>query len=873
MMPMDAARWQRLRGLLDSALDLDNSEHAAFVAALPTDAADLRDELRELLACHARNESQRTLDPVELAAPWLLEDEHAEEISRVGGWIGAFHVLRLIGTGGMGAVYLAERKVDNFVHRVALKVMREGSPSAFARERFERERQILADLVHPHIGTLFEGGQTDEGQPYYTMEFVDGVPITDYCRDHALGVPQRLRLLLDVAAALSHAHQNLIVHRDVKPSNVLVSTDGRVKLLDFGIAKNVGKTDAAATQPAQGLMTPEYAAPEQFRGGAVTVATDIYQFGVLCFRVLTGSLPYRADPADRVAWAMAVTSDDPNVLSRSLDTQPGGAWKDPDSLRVKRQLSQDLDAIVRKALAKNPQDRYRSMDAVILDLEAFLAGRPVSARRAGAWYFARRFIARKPYAVATAAAAVIALASVALVAVQQARVARDEADRANAVASFLTEMFQVADPGVNRGERLNANEILERGASRLDKELATQPVQRARLQSVIGEVFSLLGDYPRARPLLANAVASLQEAGPSFDLGHSLRLLAWVDYRQGDAQAALHSLDTAVPLVQGNSVHEHMEQTSVHSNRGLVEQTLSHFDVARAEFEIALAAARDAGVPGRAKVAAAENNLGLLYREMGNLPAARSMLQRALQDYRREYGEAHWRSLSTAQNLGLVLTDLKDYPGALALIEPTLGPLRDQLGESNADYATAANMLGSVYRRSGDFDNALKYYAVSERAFRAALGDHHPYLAWPIGNEGRVLMARHDAAGALEKFSAALALQRAGLEAKHLYQADSLSARSHALMALQRYPEATADAEEALAIRRLRLPADHADVVENLWDLGLVHYAQGDLVQAHKAWDEAMERAPRAYTADSDDLVQLRRDVAAPDAALKAAMF
>ena len=338
---MDAHRWQRLRVLLDRALDMDDAEQKAMIAALPAADAELGEDLQRLLVQHASNEQQRSLDPVELGAPLFLDTQHAadaSETARVGQHIGAFKLLRLIGTGGMGAVYLAERNVENFVHRVALKVVRGESVSAAARERFERERQILANLVHPNIGTLFEGGQTAEGQPYYTMEYVDGIAITAYCRDRQLSVEQRVRLLIDVAAALSHAHQNLVVHRDIKPSNILVSADGRAKLLDFGIAKLVGNSDAAATQGAFGPMTPEYAAPEQFRNSAVTVATDVYQFGVLCFRVLTGSLPYRADPGDSLAWARAVTTAEPTLLARALDADAvSQAWKDPAKVpRVKR---------------------------------------------------------------------------------------------------------------------------------------------------------------------------------------------------------------------------------------------------------------------------------------------------------------------------------------------------------------------------------------------------------------------------------------------------------------------------------------------------------------------------------------------------------
>jgi serine/threonine-protein kinase len=294
----------------------------------------------------ATNTSLRSIRT--LVAPLILgEAAAAAEEDRVGRQVGAYRLLRLIGSGGMGSVYLAERSDENLMHRVALKVVRAEAVSPAARERFERERQILARLVHPHIASLYDGGQTAEGQPFYTMEYVDGVPVTDYCRDCLHDVPSRVRLLIDVAGALACAHQNLVVHRDIKPSNILVDASGQAKLLDFGIAKPLGEGAGAMTQTALGPMTPEYAAPEQFRNADVTVATDIYQFAVLCYRILSGRLPYRADPADAYAWSRAVAEEEPISLRRALtlDAQQSAPHTRQEMRRARRQLGADLDAI------------------------------------------------------------------------------------------------------------------------------------------------------------------------------------------------------------------------------------------------------------------------------------------------------------------------------------------------------------------------------------------------------------------------------------------------------------------------------------------------------------------------------------------------
>jgi len=287
MRRIDADHWARLRPLLDQSLDLSDEEQSLFLAHLPSTAADLHGDLARLLAEHRRHENRQAPDPMALMGPLIadaLTGANTDEDKRLGEQVGVYRLVRLIGTGGMGAVYLAQRTTDDFHHTVALKVLH-GGVIAASRERFEREREILARLHHANIAALFEGGLTADGQPFYTMEYVPGLPITEFCRTHTLDVEQRVRLLLKVGGALAYAHQNLIVHRDIKPSNILVTPDGEVKLLDFGIAKLLDRTDAMSTQSGIGPLTPEYAAPEQFRSNAITVATDVYQFVAQHYRM------------------------------------------------------------------------------------------------------------------------------------------------------------------------------------------------------------------------------------------------------------------------------------------------------------------------------------------------------------------------------------------------------------------------------------------------------------------------------------------------------------------------------------------------------------------------------------------------------------
>ncbi|WP_242512415.1 serine/threonine-protein kinase [Pseudolysobacter antarcticus] len=869
---MDARKWQRLRNLLDQALDLPPQQRQNFLRHLPEDFAELRDDLRRLLSQQERTQRLFDNNAVGLAAQVLRDEDTRAADETLGRQFGAYRLTRLLGVGGMGMVYLAERAHGKFTQSVALKVVQTAMGAA-GHERFERERQILAGLMHPNIAALYDGGELPDGQAFYTMEYVDGVPITLYCVEAACSVDERVRLLRDVAAALAYAHRNLVVHRDIKPSNILVTDAGQIKLLDFGIAKLIGNTnDPALTRTAAAPMTANYAAPEQFRNEVITVATDVYQLGMLFFQLLTGTTPYRADPADTYAWARAVAEEEPMTLPRALDpVLTHSVWGDAvDVPRLRRQLGGDLDAIVRKMLSKLPANRYGSMDALVADLDAFLQHRPVAARRPSLLYTLARFVSRHRYAVSSAIIVILFLCATVVFALHQASTATREAERANAVADFLVGLFQVSDPGVNRGEKLNANQILERGATHLEKELTRQPLQRARLFAMIGEVYSALGDFPRARKPLQESIdiqRNATDADP-LDFGHALRAMAWITHRQGDSRAALNLLDEADTLLQIDSPRALDERATVHSYKALALKALGDFATARVEFASALAFADRAGTADSVKAAAIHNNLGLLLRDRGDPKAARVELERALAIYRRDYGEDHYRTTGTEQNLAMLLMDIGDADAARPLLEATGARNLALFGEANSDYANAQNMLGNIDRGAGNYDQALQHYATADRAYRAALGDNHAYVAFPENNAGELELRRGNFAAALIRFDHALILRRHALAADHPELADSLASRSQALLGLQRYDEAARDAEEALKIRRAKLDPDSPAVVQNLYQLGLLRYALGDSA-AKPLWDEAIERASRVYPVDSAAMRDLRRNIADPAAALR----
>lgn len=858
--------WKRLRQLLDRALEVDGDARRAFVDSLQGEDAALREELVRVLAQHDKLGQQSMANAMEMAVPAIadsIKDDAVLDQTRVGQTIGPYRLVRLLGAGGMGAVYLAERTSQDFAQQVALKLVRKAFATATTEERFERERRILAALKHPGIALLFDGGRTEEGQAFYTMEYVDGEAVTDFCRH--LAITARVHLLLQVASALAYAHLNLVVHRDIKPSNVLVAADGQAKLVDFGLAKLLDhRADAAMTQGGIGPMTPAYAAPEQFHHEAVTVATDIYQFGVLCFVILTGRLPYRPDPNDNLAWARAVSEEEPMTLAHAaefLDTLDGAT----PSAQQRKRLTRDLDAIVRKALAKDPEARYRSMDAMIADFESYLDNRPVNARRAGPLYFAWRFTQRWRYAVAATALAFVALAATAFFAVRQAHTAAREADRANSVADFLISLFKVSDPGENRGEKLTANQILDRGAERIDKDLASQPEQRARLLTTIGTVYSTMGDLPRAEPLLQRA-AELLQATPDrddYDLAHAWVRLAWVRNNQHRGRDAIDVLQRAIPLLHGDSPREITDLVAAHTFSALAHQDLAEPDAAQHEYESAISAIERAG-GATTLTAGVYINYANFLRDRGDLAGARTNLEKALTFYSREFGENHYQTLFAKGNLVLTMIDEGDYDAARPLMERTAEQLRHVFGDNTSQYGRAQRVLGVIAWKQQRFDEADTYFKQAETSYAAALGANASDVSAPIENAGEMELDRGHIDVALSKFDRALALRKGALPADHPDVAEALDDRSQALIRLGRYDEAVHDADAALAIRRAKLAPDSAATVQTLYHLGLAHYAQGDTKTAKELWDDALARAPRAYRPNNPELAKLKAAIANP---------
>jgi len=521
---MRTDEWQEIEALLNAALELAPAERRKFLDEHSTATPQLRREVEALLACEKQTDGFLAAPALAFSADFFDPGDGAEE--RAGQTVGRYRIIREIGRGGMGAVFLAERSDGEFQQEVALKVVRRSFADSDLARRFRQERQILASLNHPNVARLLDGGVSAEGEPFLAMEYVEGVRIDEYCDAKYLSTDERLTLFLVVCQGVSYAHQNLVVHRDIKPSNILVTDEGVPKLLDFGIAKLINpeaETGAAETLTDLRAMTPDYASPEQVRGLSVTTATDVYSLGVLLYQLLTGHRPYRlknrrADeivrviceeeperPSDRIA--------DFRLQSAESETNPQSVIRNPKSLRG------DLDNIVLMAMRKEPQRRYASINQLAEDIRRYLEGRPVLAHKDTFSYRVAKFV-RRNKAVATAlvlvvlalVGGIVATAWQARRATAQARIAAAERDRARIEAAkaerinaFMQSIFASADPswyssGFGQRGEVRVVDVLEQAGRRIDAELQDEPEIRAELHHTIGTTFQSLGQFEQAQP-------------------------------------------------------------------------------------------------------------------------------------------------------------------------------------------------------------------------------------------------------------------------------------------------------------------------------------------------------------------------------------
>ena len=782
MSALGRERWQTLSRYLDAALDLGAAERDAWLAALAAEQPAIAGEVRSLLEEHEA-----------LMQKGFLESPPEPEASGslTGQAVGAYTFLSQLGQGGMGAVWLAERSDGRFTGRAAVKLLNVGLIGQAAEERFRREGSFLARLTHPNIAHLIDAGVTALGQPYLVLEYVDGERIDRYCEARALPIPARLRLFLGVLDAVGHAHAHLIVHRDLKPSNVLVRADGQVKLLDFGIAKlledSTAAADATLTGDANRVLTPEFASPEQLTGQPITTATDVYALGGLLYVLLAGRHP-AGDTANAPAELMkAIVERDPPRLSDAARS----------SDRTRRALRGDLDTIVSKALKKQPQERYGSVDAMADDLHRYLENKPITARPDTLRYRTTKFVKRHARGVAAAAAVFLLVAG--LVGFYTMRLAaerdraRREADKAATVSELLTDLLTAADPYGSRPNREpTVRAILDAGAERIDKELSRQPDVQAEMITTIGRIYQRLGANDKARPLLERALALARPIYPDghVQLAQTLNDLGVLRRKERDYAAAQPMLEEALAMRRRllGPEHKDVAVTLVELGRVYVERGLP--DRAEPLFRESLVIRQKVLGDEHEETAVSLSDLALLRWQRDDLVEAESLFRRVLAISRRVLGNDHPDVSTALNNLGLVVGGRGDYSSAERIFRDALALRRKVWDDKHPDVAVSLNNLAFPLHEQGKYREAIAALEEAVAIAGPALGRDHPLVA----NYEANLARQHLAVGAPQQAEKllrhALAVRERTLPSGDWRIAMTKSLLGAALTARRRYVEA-----------------------------------------------------------------------------------
>lgn len=770
--------------LLMRALDLEGGERTAFLAAI--DDTGLRAEVEEMLALCESDTDPLALDAAAAArlidaagagnAPALaasLGFEAAELPDQIGGW----RILDRIGQGGMGEVLKVERIDAGFEQLGALKLIRSGFAIGEFARRFLQERQILARLNHPGIAGLLDGGRDAHGHPYLVMEYVDGVPIDRYCDEQRLGVDARVELFLEVCRAVAHAHRSLVIHRDLKPSNILVRPDGRVKLLDFGIAKVLGDAEGAdplATRIEQRMFTPDYASPEQVRGQPVTTTSDVYQLGLLLYELLCGHRAQRVGNTGPAAIERIVCEQDPTRPSQRIaasDTELA-AHRHLQPAQLRRRLRGDLDTVVGKALQKSPERRYGTVDELIDDLIRSRQGRPLHARPDTWRYRMARFARRHPVGLGFAALTFVLLGTYLITLNLQAQALERERDRAQAeaskarqVQSLLQRLFEGIDPDVSGGEPLSVHALLDRSFSQIEASLDAHPEVQAELLLTVGDVYQALGDYARAGELLAQA------------------------------QTLAETLEAEQPLLAAR----------VYRSRGRLLGQANDLEEPEGLLQRALALFRRAQPPEPLQVAETLFYLAEVMRRQDRGAEALAASREAL-EARRTAAEEHPLDIAKSLNQVVMIERHQGSSGrteamlreSLALMTHVLPPSHPRIAETKAD-------LAMVLRNEGRREEAVPLYLEAIEALQRGRSEQHPDVGIVMGNYGVLLgeLGRHADAETAHRH--ALGIHRSTFGPTHARVALALNALGSSLARQDRHLEAERSFADAVAA----LPETH----------------------------------------------------------------
>lgn len=725
-------RWQLIQTILDEVLELDDDQQLSFLKVKCDGNQALYDDVSSLLSLNTNAPTFLEKPAFDLLTSINVAKKRTPQ-PLIETKIGPYVLCEELGHGGMGVVYRAERYLGDFEQQVAIKFLSNWHGDERLRARFSHEQKLLAKLDHSDIARIIDGGVSEQGQPYLIMEYIQGISIDKYCDQHRLGIDERLRLLMQVAEALGYAHSQLIVHRDIKASNILISADEEPKLLDFGVAKLLDmQADLTLTRTSEQIMTPGFAAPEQLSNGTISVATDVYQFGLLMYQLLTGRQAYQ-DQADSFAGLVnAICNREAmlpsHIVNQALSAVDSHEHQQSAYLRhtnladLNKKLRGELDAIIMKTLAIKPIDRYQSMEALYIDLDAYFNHRPIAAHSQTTAYRLRKMLRRHWRPALISSAFVTLLSAYAITASLQAKriehalqLSLIEQKKTQSVADFMINIFKAADPNVSGLETITAGELLEQGQQRISTELNSTPAIQGLMLTSLGEIYYSQGDSEKSRNLLEQALAQQRLSGPGNKLAiaKTLTQLAIVHSTTNSYQQAEQYFEESRQLYDKFASTEVLavstDYAELLNSHGLLLVKQGKLDQAYDYLTQAIKTLRGLADEDHSELAVALNNLAHYYTVSGNLPAAKLSMQEAIEIHATTLGDYHSYFTVYLTNYGNLLTKLELYTEARPVFERALAIQIKLLGENHPYVSNTLRNLGVLEHAQGNLSSAEQH--------------------------------------------------------------------------------------------------------------------------------------------------------------------
>jgi eukaryotic-like serine/threonine-protein kinase len=748
---MDSARWRRIQTLFHEAADMPPAQQRAF---LQENCGD--DQMLLADVAHLLREDAEASSLLERNVAHVAHEVLGDGSTPAAEQFGRYRIKQTLGAGGMGIVYLAER--EDLGSLVAIKILRDAWLSPARRERFAFEQRTLAQLNHPYIARLYDADTSPDGTPFFAMEYVAGVPLTAYCAQHRCSIDDRLRLFREVCQAVVYAHQHAVIHRDLKPSNILVKEDGTVRLLDFGIAKQLEVLGEAVDQTMTGLrlMTPAYASPEQIRGEQVGIQTDVYSLGVLLYELLSGQLPFDLSSKTPAQAEKVVAEQEPERPSLAVHRAAEQSDQTHEFSLASRSLWSDLDVLCLTAMHKDPRRRYASAEALLRDVDHYLKGEALEAQPDSARYRMRKFVARNRRAVTAAAAALVLTAGLITFFTVRIAIARNaalaQAARTQRIQKFMTNLFQGGDEAAGPADSLRVVTLLDRGVQEAQS-LNAEPGVQAELYETLGGIYQKLGKLDQANTLLQSALDSHKSHSGTDSPEVAQTLVAIGQLRSDQAR-----LDDAEKFTQ-----QGLEMARRHlpaDNPAVVKAMISYGRVLaqRGSYDHAIQVLNDAvnieSKPGK-PAADLVNSLSALAEanySAGHYPVADALYRRVLEMHRKMYGERHPSVADDLGNIAAIQQDLGFYTEAEKFDRQALDITQGYYGKEHPKTAINLTMLGRALEFENKFDDSdamLKQaLAIQERVY----GPIHPSVAETLNELAANESMRNDMDGAVVQF-------------------------------------------------------------------------------------------------------------------------